>query len=334
MSTSITTLSAAHAATLSRAPAGPKIPIAPLREPITAFVPFDNAPFPFRGLIPDSGKHFLDHADAGRQGHTSPRDGSVHWEDEMFKDNRVLLYFPQGFDIRKPALIVVFFHGNGATLARDVLDRQQVAAQVAASKLNAVLVAPQFAIDAPDSSAGRFWQRGQFGKFVNEATLRLAEQYNDRRVARAFSRSKIVLVAYSGGYLPAAWSLSVGKADARIAGVVLFDAMYGEIDKFVDWLEHTHARTFFLSAYSDSTHDENEALKQELDDANLRYKVGPPKKMLPGSITFIDAGANIKHDDFVTEAWTQNPIAWVLSRIPGYPRGDATATRSAAQHSH
>ena len=301
-----------------------------MREAITAFVPFANAPFPFHGLIPDSGKHFLDKADGDRQGHTSPRDGAVHWEDEMFTDNRVLLYFPKGFDVRKPALIVVFFHGNGATLSRDVLDRQQVAAQLAASGLNAVLVAPQFAVDAADSSAGRFWQRGQFGKFIDEVTSKLAAQYNDRRIAGAFAHSKVVLFAYSGGYMPAAWSLSVGKADARIAGVVLFDAMYGQIDKFVDWLEHAHARTFFLSAYGVSTHEENEALKQELDDANVRYKSVPPTKMVPGSVSFIDVGPNVKHEDFVTLAWTQNPVAWVLSRIPGYPRGDAAA--KAASH--
>jgi hypothetical protein len=307
-----------------------KIPIAPLHDPITTFVPFDNAPFPFRGLIPDSGKHFLDHAEGTRQGHTSPRDGAVHWEDETFTDNRVLLHFPKGFDIRKPALIVVFFHGNGATLSRDVLDRQQVAAQLDSSGLNAVLVAPQFAIDAADSSAGRFWQRGQFGRFVTEAAGKLAAQYNDRRVSAAFAHSKVVLIAYSGGYLPGAWSLAVGKGDARVAGVVLLDALYGQIDKFVDWLEHAHARTFFLSAYGKSTHEENEALKQELDDANLRYKTTLPKKMLPGSITFVDVGPEVKHEDFVTQAWTQNPITWVLSRIPGYPRGDAAAAKTSS----
>ncbi|MEP6939049.1 MAG: hypothetical protein ABI846_04745 [Rudaea sp.] len=317
----------ARAGEAGRAAAKEKLPIAPLREAITTFVSFDNAPFPFRGLIPDSGKHFLDKADGNRQGHTSSRDGAVHWEDDTFKDNRVLLYFPKGFDVRKPALIVVFLHGNGATLSRDVLDRQQVAAQVAASGINAVLVAPQFAVDAADSSAGRFWQRGQFGRFVAEASTRLAAQYGDRRVAGAFANSKIVLVAYSGGYLPAAWSLAVGKADGRIAGVVLFDALYGQIDKFVDWLVRARARTFFLSAYGVSTHDENEALKQELDDANLRYKATLPKKMLPGSITFVDVGSDVKHEDFVTQAWTQNPLAWVLARIGGYPRA-AVATRN------
>ncbi len=307
----------------------PKIPIAPLHEAITTFVPFDNAPFPFRGRIPDSGKHFLDHSDGGRQGHVSPRDGSVHWEDETFKDNSVLLYLPKGFDVRRPALIVVFFHGNGATLSRDVLDRQQVAAQLAASGINAVLVAPQFAIDAADSSAGRFWQRGHFAKFVSEAATKLAAQYGDKRAADAFRQSKVVLVAYSGGYLPAAWSLDVGKIGTRLQGVVLFDAMYGQIDKFVSWLERARNGAFFFSAYGESTHDENEALKEELDEANLRYKTVLPKKLIPGGITFVDASSGTKHEDFVTQAWTQNPLTWVLSRIPGYPR---TAAKPAAHH--
>ena len=325
---------ATQKAVVSKPATAPKIPIAPLHEAITTFVPFDNAPFPFRGRIPDSGKHFLDHSDGGRQGHVSSRDGSVHWEDETFKDNRVLLYLPLGFDVRKPALIVVFFHGNGATLSRDVLDRQQVAAQLAASGINAVLVAPQFAVDAADSSAGRFWQRGHFAKFVAEAATKLAAQYGDRRAAAAFKQSKVILVAYSGGYLPAAWALDVGKIGTRLQGVVLFDAMYGQIDKFVSWLEHARSTAFFFSAYGESTHDENEALKEELDEANLRYKTVLPKKLIPGGITFVDASSGTKHEDFITQAWTQNPLTWVLSRIPGYPRGDAGTAKTAASRHH
>ena len=108
---------------------------------------------------------FLDAADGERHGHTSLR-GGIYWEDQTYSDRRVLLYIPKGFDPRRPALIVVFFHGNGATLARDVRDRQQVPRQVAESGLNAVLVAPQFAVDALDSSAGRFWEPGVFAQFL------------------------------------------------------------------------------------------------------------------------------------------------------------------------
>ena len=46
--------------------------------------------------------------------------------------------------------MVVFFHGHGANLAQDVLDRQQVPEQITAAGVNAVLVAPQFAVNAAD----------------------------------------------------------------------------------------------------------------------------------------------------------------------------------------
>ena len=78
-----------------------------------------------------------------------------------FGDPRVLLHIPPGFDANKPSVMIVFFHGHGATLSRDVRDRQQVPAQISASGVNAVLVAPQFAVDAADSSPGKFGDPGR-----------------------------------------------------------------------------------------------------------------------------------------------------------------------------
>ena len=54
------------------------------------------------------------------------RAAAIYWQDETYQDNRVLVHMPKGFDVRKPGVIVVFFHGNGATLERDVRDRQLV----------------------------------------------------------------------------------------------------------------------------------------------------------------------------------------------------------------
>jgi hypothetical protein len=293
--------------------------IGPLTEAKTAYVAFDSAPFPYRGLIADSGNHFIDRNEGNRLGHFSTRDNKVHWEDEIYKDNRVLLYIPAGFDIRKPALIVVFFHGNGATLERDVMERQRVAEQVANAHINAVLVAPQLAVDAPDSSAGAFWRRGNFAKFVAEAATRLTALYGDRRLAGAFTQSDVLLVAYSGGFLPAAWSLAIGKANLRVRGVVLLDAMYGEIDRFVDYVEKIRPPVFFITAHGDSSRDGNDAFEQEMNEAKLRYSTTLPKYFARGGAYVIDAGSVVKHEDFVTAAWVENPITWILSRIPGYP---------------
>ena len=119
-----------------------------------ALASFENSAFPYHGLIPnyqETGKTrpFLDVDDNGRLGHSSPR-GGIHWEDQTYSDRSVLLAAPQSFDPSRPGVIIVFFHGNMATLSRDVIARQQIVRQLADSGLNAVLVAPQLAVDAQD----------------------------------------------------------------------------------------------------------------------------------------------------------------------------------------
>ena len=71
--------------------------------------------------------------------------------------------------------LVVFFHGNFSTLERDVQDRQHIPAQLAESGVNAVLAAPQFAVNARDSSPGNFWQPGYFSKWLAEVGAELAK---------------------------------------------------------------------------------------------------------------------------------------------------------------
>ena len=118
-----------------------------------AYPEFQNSAFPYRGPIPASAENpagarpFLNVNDNGRLGHESPR-GGVYWEDATYSDRHVLVAAPQNFDSGNPGDLVVFFHGNSATLARDVVDRQQAPRQLAKSGLNGVLIAPQLAVDA------------------------------------------------------------------------------------------------------------------------------------------------------------------------------------------
>ena len=82
---------------------------------------FESAPFPYDGKNPVTGKPFFDVFYDGRFGKRGAR-GHVYWENESYTDSRVLLSIPKGFDIRKPAVMVVFFHGHGAKVDRDVRD--------------------------------------------------------------------------------------------------------------------------------------------------------------------------------------------------------------------
>jgi len=276
---------------------------------------FQNSAFPYHGLIPnyeDTGKSrpFLDVDDNGRLGHTGR--GGVHWEDQTYSDRSVLLAAPQSFDPAKPGVIIVFFHGNNATLSRDVIARQQIVRQLADSGLNAVLVAPQLAVDAPDSSAGRFWTPGGFAAFLGEAQTKLGALYPNAR--SAFRRMPVVIVAYSGGYLPAAYSLAVGGDTGRVRGLVLLDALYGERDKFVRWAEGPGRNAFFVSAYSTSSREGNEAVRAELSAAGVQTMSGLPAELTPGVVAFIDAGS-VEHNDFVTSAWGGEPLRDIFSRI-------------------
>src|SRR6202008_2254696 len=120
----------------------------------------------------------------------------------------------------------VYLHGNLARLERDVRGRQQGPRQVSESGLNAVLVAPQFAVDALDSSAGRFYEPGVLRRFVEEAAARLAKLHGGKRAKAAVEGLPVILVAYSGGYAPAAWSIHHGGIGDRLRGIILFDALY------------------------------------------------------------------------------------------------------------
>lgn len=293
--------------------------LAPLKAAKTQLVAFNSSAFPYRGLIPGTGKPFLDARQGKRRGHTTLR-GDVCWEDQTYSDRRSLLYLPAGFNPQLPSLIVIFLHGQGATLERDVIARQGIPRQVSESGQNVALVAPQLAFDAPDSSAGNFWKPGHLAAYIDEAAERLMRLYGDRRAGARFNAAPVLIVAYSGGYLSAAFSLAHGGATWRIKGVILMDSLYGDEDKFAAWIATRRHTGFLLSAYTDSTREENGALKALLAKKRIAHRDSLPRDLAPGTMAFLSCGGLEMHGDFMTRAWRQDPLAQALTMIPGYPQ--------------
>lgn len=305
---------------LALAMTGAPLSAAPLAEGKGGLIPFANSPFPYDGIIPVKDIPFLDVTEGKRRGHTVPRAGKVYWEDETYGDRRSIVYLPTGFDLARPGVIIVFLHGNGATLERDVIARQQVPRQLAGSGLNAALLAPQFAYDAPDSSSGNFWTPGFFARYLDEAGAKLAEVYGDPSARPAFAKMPVVLLAYSGGYNPAAYAAAVGGTEDRIRGIILIDALYAEEEKFAGWIEQNRRRGFFFSAYTKSAAASNATLRKLLSDAGIGFTRGAPRKLIPGTITFLATAPELDHHQLVTRAWVRDPVAWLLARVDGYPR--------------
>jgi hypothetical protein len=262
-----------------------------VKQANTRLIGFDNSAFPYSGKNPRTG-------DAGGR----------------YSDNRVLVHVPAGFDVRKPGVIVVFFHGHGATLERDVRDRQLLPKQISESGVNAVLVAPQLAYDAADSSAGKFWERDGLKRFMAEAADKLAGVYGDPRTSEVFASMPVVIVAYSGGFETAAWSLQIGGLGKRVTGVVLLDALYGHMDKFSSWIVKNR-QAFFVSSYTQHTKRRDDELAQMLRTQGIRvdYELDGPLK--PGTVAFLSTREGIGHRDYVTLAWTDHPVRDILLRI-------------------
>src|SRR5215470_6938725 len=265
----------------------PELPYAPpgIRQPQTKLIGFDNSAFPY----------------SGRQG-------------ARYSDNRVLVHVPAGFDVRKPGVIVVFFHGHGATLERDVRDRQLLPSQISESGVNAVLVAPQLAYDAADSSAGKFWEPGGLKRFMAEAADRLAGLYGDPRTSEAFASMPVVIVAYSGGFETAAWSLQIGGLGKRVTGVVLLDALYGHLEKYSSWIVKNR-QAFFVSSYTQGTKRRDDELAQMLRTQGIRVQTELDGPLNPGTVAFLSTREGIGHRDYVTLAWTDHPVKDILLRV-------------------
>jgi hypothetical protein len=290
-----------------------KKPQQPTGEEVTTLVSMKSSAFPYYGNNPASDAPFLNTSSGDRKGHRS-YSGHVYWQDQTYNDSRVLVHIPENFDAQKPGVIVVFFHGNGATLERDVRDRQMVPQQITDSGVNAVLLAPQMAVDAADSSAGKFWQPGGFKRFMDESVGNLARLYGDPDSAKAFEKMPIVIVGYSGGFLPTAWSLEVGGISDRVRGVILLDAVYGELDKFASWVEN-HRNGFFVSSYTHYTSPRDHELMSMLRSKGIGVSESMDGPLRPGSVVFVKTGEGITHRDYVTQAWTKNPIEQVLVKM-------------------
>ena len=295
----------------------PTVPYQRPREELTTLVGLKSSAFPYFGNNPRSDEPFINISKGERRGHRS-YGGKVYWQDETYNDNRVLMHVPEHFDIKKPGVIVVFFHGHGAKLERDVRDRQLVPQQISQSGANAVLLAPQLAVDAADSSAGKFWQPGGLKRFISESSEHLARLYGDPNAAKTFANMPVIIIGYSGGFVPTAWSLEVGGLGNRVRGVVLLDAVYGELDKFASWVANNRSG-FFVSAYTRYTQRHDQELMAMIRGKGISVSDDMDGPLRPGSVVFVKTPDGVTHRDYVTHAWTDRPVKEVLIKMASQP---------------
>ena len=163
-----------------------------------------------------------------------------------YQDRTVIVFVPRSFRVERggQAPMVVHFHGHRTTAER-ALASHQLREQLSDSLQNAVLVVPQGPLEAADSSAGKLETPGGLARLLNDVTRVLSSAegraaLGDRSLGGRLRPGVVCLSAHSGGYHAAAVAARVGGIDVN--EIYLFDALYGDLEAFRDWVSERRGR--------------------------------------------------------------------------------------------
>jgi len=243
--------------------------------------------------------------------HSKRAEGFRYKKDEFFpadkhySDSTVGIFVPKGFRAGGKVDFVVHFHGWGNHVS-SVLRQQQLIEQLIESRRNAVLVVPQGPRDASDSFGGKLEDPGGFKRFMEETMATLRSDV----AGSGFLKSEIgtiILTGHSGGDHAIAFILAQGGLTSCVREVWLFDGLYGQTDRFVNWFEHQPCR--FVNIYTErgGTKSETQKLMAELKtkgtDFCARSDVeATPKDLQTQQLVFLFT--DLAHNDVVSKRKT------------------------------
>jgi hypothetical protein len=156
-----------------------------------------------------------------------------------YGDDTVIVFVPARYRFRTEEGVsaLVHFHGHNSSAERAIV-AHALREQLVESRQNAILVVPQLALLAPDSSCGRLAAPRGFARLLGSAVATAArtgrKDLRDSRFPERAELGRVCLSAHSGGYHAAACSLREGGVD--VSETYLFDALYAEREVFRDWV--------------------------------------------------------------------------------------------------
>ncbi|MEW5800096.1 MAG: hypothetical protein AB1728_13940 [Bacteroidota bacterium] len=186
--------------------------------------------------------------------------------DKHYSDSSVAIFIPKGYSPQKKTDLVIYFHGwyNNIDSA---CAQFQLIEQFTEAKKNAIFVFPEGPKDAPDSFGGRLEEMDGLKNLVNDVLKYLKE----KKKIKSADVGKIILAGHSGAYRVISFCLMRGGLTKNVSDVILFDALYGQTEKYAYWIDHYKGR--FINIYTDNggTKQETENLMADLDGWGIPY---------------------------------------------------------------
>lgn len=192
--------------------------------------------------------------------------GKTYSAKEHYSDSSVAIFIPKGLKPTGKINFVVYFHGwynniDSACAQFNLIE------QFSESNKNAIFVFPEGPKNSPDSFGGKLEEKDGLKNLIDDVLKFLKE----KKKIKSPSIGNIILAGHSGAYRVISFCLMHGGLTRNISDVILFDALYGQTEKYIHWIEKFNGR--FINIYTDNggTKEETEKLIKFLDVNKISF---------------------------------------------------------------
>jgi hypothetical protein len=214
--------------------------------------------------------------------------GDFFSAEEHYSDSTILVFIPNRVMDQDTVELVFYFHGWWNNIDKSINEFDLIN-QFSRSGLKGILVFPETALNAPDSFGGKLENKDVFAQLVSDLKSRLGNEMN-----LDFTFSAITLAGHSGAYRVISYIIMHGGLTDKIKSVYLFDALYGGIEKYTNWINNYSGRFINIYTPEGGTKEESENLMTDLSGWEIPFKL-------------------IETDDFTTDELTGSRIIFIKS---------------------
>lgn len=186
-----------------------------------------------------------------------------------YSDSSVLVIIPKHLKVDNKVNMIFWFHGwrNNVDTAANYY---HLIDQFIASDANAILVLPETTKNAPDSYGGKLEQQGDFKNLVNDVLTKLEKK---KVLPSKCAAGNIVLAGHSGAFRVIAYILQNGQMPVQ--EVLLFDALYSQVDKFMHWIQQDSSHRFvhWFTNKGGGTDEVSEEMIMDLKEKNIPFSI-------------------------------------------------------------